>query len=864
MKMKRGLLLFVLCLIANFSEAQLTERLQAELLDKPSGLYPVSISFVSSRSLEQIIMSSSFENKTFTEKQRFLNQHLIEERDKSQKAVLYFLENQKTEISYRSFYIVNRIVAQLSKSAILSISGMAHVNVLDLASGDLEFDKPIESQDQNNSKTTGATAEPGLVAINSPSMWELGYTGRGKKVYVYDTGVWSEHPAFSNRFMGRHVPLDQAWYGLFSDEPNGNWGSHGTHVLGTVAGLDTLTNDTIGSAFGSYWMACDLINSGFAADLPPQAELIAAFEWALNPDGDTSTTDDIPDVINNSWRWLDNTDTTECYGFIPQLMNTIEAAGIANVFSGGNTGPNNNGVRSPQRINTTDVNTFTVGSVNANLPWPHPISSFSTRGPTQCPGSGSLSLFPEVVAPGQNVRSAWGKNGYNSISGTSMASPHVSGALLLLKEAFPNLAGNVLLQALYTTAIDMGTVGEDNIYGRGLIDVYAAFQYLSLTHTPHDPNAASNDVAIDYINEDFQSYQCGTSYEPKLRLINLGGLPIDSVELSIFKDGVLITTTNEATPQLLGKGDTVSIQSGLSIPLTNGKQELTFRVKMNNQEVDDVNNSRMVRTEKLYERLLPFLDAFESNLALEQWSAINPDRWITWGLDSVKGWAGNSWAYAIKLGNYTPLASQKDGLRSPVIDLNTTKNKLSIGFDVAYQIRGGSALLIDSLNVYVSEDCGLTFTKVYAKSGQGFKSVNTIGPDFVPSSKQDWKREQVDISAYKGKQVVIKLESVNRKGNTIYIDNFSVYDGQVDPLSIDEEKLNVSISPNPVNEILNVNLESSSKYNYEIFDVTGRLISDGSFEDKAMNLNVSQYQSGVYYLSVFNGSGSRVVKFVKQ
>ena len=158
----------------------------------------------------------------------------------------------------------------------------------------------------------------------------------------------------------------------------------------------------------------------------------------------------------------------------------------------------------------------------------------------------------------------------------------------------------------------------------------------------------------------------------------------------------------------------------------------------------------------------------------------------------------------------------------------------------------------------------MTFTKVYAKSGQGFKSVNTIGPDFVPSSKQDWKREQVDISAYKGKQVVIKLESVNRKGNTIYIDNFSVYDGQVDPLSIDEEKLNVSISPNPVNEILNVNLESSSKYNYEIFDVTGRLISDGSFEDKAMNLNVSQYQSGVYYLSVFNGSGSRVVKFVKQ
>ena len=67
----------------------------------------------------------------------------------------------------------------------------------------------------------------------------------------------------------------------------------------------------------------------------------------------------------------------------------------------------------------------------------YPISSFSCRGPTQCPGEGSLSTYPEVVAPGQSVRSAWGKNEFNTISGTSMAAPHVSGAVLLLKEAFP-------------------------------------------------------------------------------------------------------------------------------------------------------------------------------------------------------------------------------------------------------------------------------------------------------------------------------------------------------------------------------------------------------------------------------------------
>ena len=142
---------------------------------------------------------------------------------------------------------------------------------------------------------------------------------------------------------------------------------------------------------------------------------------------------------------------------------------------------------SPQRIKSNPVNVFSVGSVNGNVAFPQPISGFSTRGPSQCPSNGTLNIHPEVVAPGENVRSAWGMDGYNSISGTSMSSPHVSGAVLLLKEAFPQLTGAQLLTALYTTATDMGVTGEDNVYGNGLIDVHAAFLWLAQQHTPRDP-----------------------------------------------------------------------------------------------------------------------------------------------------------------------------------------------------------------------------------------------------------------------------------------------------------------------------------------------------------------------------------------
>ena len=88
-------------------------------------------------------------------------------------------------------------------------------------------------------------------------------------------------------------------------------------------------------------------------------------------------------------------------------MNVIELAGIGNIFSAGNDGPNNEGVKAPQRINTNLVNTFCVGSVNANSQ-DLIISTFLTRGPTQCPSSGG-EIYHRGFSPGQSVRSASGK-----------------------------------------------------------------------------------------------------------------------------------------------------------------------------------------------------------------------------------------------------------------------------------------------------------------------------------------------------------------------------------------------------------------------------------------------------------------------
>ena len=869
--MKRTILAVAAVLMVLSSMAQISERLQNEIDQNLNKLQWVSIEFP--RFMDDVALRAFFSknNTPASERLKMVNRLLMAEAKTAQKEALAILYDSPGEAVFsQSFYAVNRIMAQVDGTTISALAHLPNVQSIDLATGKMEFFKPVSIGNPNPQKTSSLTGpEPGIVAINSPAMWNLGYTGRGRKVFIYDTGVWPTHPAISNRYLGNFRPTNEAWYGYFIDEPNGHLADHGTHVLGTVGGLDTATADTIGSAFGAYWMACDLINSGNAADLPPQVELIAAFEWALNPDGDTNTTDDVPDVINNSWRWYDPTDTNECNGFIPQLMSTIELAGIAKVFSGGNTGPNNVGVASPQRINTTEINTFTVGAVNANASYPYPIASFSTRGPTQCGGTGSLQLFPEVVAPGQNVRSSVGTDDYDFYSGTSMASPHVSGALLLLKEAFPTLSGDQLISALYNTAIDFGPPGEDNTFGKGLIDVHAAYQLLAQTHTPVNPNTVPWDVAIKHVNYPSDNdVICDAQFQPTIIAENLGASTIDSLWLRVFDNG---TPTNPQPALILTPGftagTTYTLPTNLQYPIHAGNHVWHFSVDINKPEYDLVNNQRYVRFKKLETGILPFLEDFENGLDSSKWHVTNADYATTWDTTHVLGWTGNKHAAFVNLAQYVPAQNQRDGLLTKRLTLPTAipiSGQIGLGFHVAYQYRG-IGVLSDTLSVFISEDCGVSFTKVYEKYGQMLATTSSSGKFFVPQNDSEWRRELINLNSFVGKEVVIKFETTNRHGNTIYVDNISVYVGSVDPFSVDElQRSAFHLYPNPAHEVLTIELANVDLIGIvKIVDTRGTLVGRFEIDDLKTKIDVSDLAAGVYIITVGKADLMRRTRFVK-
>jgi bacillopeptidase F len=132
------------------------------------------------------------------------------------------------------------------------------------------------------------------------------------------------------------------------------------------------------------------------------------------------------------------------------------------------------------------------------------VASTSGRGPSACSGT----LYPEVVAPGVNVRTADYTAGglfpdaYVSVSGTSAAAPHVAGALALLRGAFPGASVAELEQALQDSATDLGQAGADNESGYGLVDVVAASGLLS---NPPPPPCTDNDSDSFYAESN-----CGT------------------------------------------------------------------------------------------------------------------------------------------------------------------------------------------------------------------------------------------------------------------------------------------------------------------------------------------------------------------
>lgn len=305
------------------------------------------------------------------------------------------------------------------------------------ASG-LPLDPVIEVSDLGANQQVSATV-----------LQTAGNTGAGRRIVILDTGYNRTHPELSSSYLG-------GWDFVNNDnDPSDDHSSgvgapgHGSHVAGIIT-ADGADAQARGVAPGAQIIAGKVLDSqgkGY------WSTMVEAIYWAINgPDGIYGTADDFnPDAINISMGGgvynsiCDNNDDTT--KLLLSALQYVRAHGVLPIIAAGNK---SSGISMPGCISEA----FTVGAVNSS----DGIAGFSGRGPAL-----------DIVAPGVNIYSTLLSGSYGRKSGTSMATPVVSGIAALLKATNPSLTVTQLEQAITSTACDLGPAGRDNTYGWGRI-----------------------------------------------------------------------------------------------------------------------------------------------------------------------------------------------------------------------------------------------------------------------------------------------------------------------------------------------------------------------------------------------------------
>ncbi|GMF17819.1 unnamed protein product [Phytophthora lilii] len=262
-----------------------------------------------------------------------------------------------------------------------------------------------------DSTSNTATAGWGATKIKATNVWATSNIGQNVVVGTIDTGVRSTHETLRNNWVGSYGWYDPDQKTATPFDANG----HGTHTMATIAG-----GLGVGIAPGVTWMTC----KGCGATSCTLSLLTACAQFMLCPtdtNGNNCNAAKAPHIVSNSWG------AGQGMTYFQPSLDAWYAARILPVFATGNSGANGcSTVVSPG----DSAKAFAVGATDSS----DVLGSFSSLGP-----SVNGLVKPDFAGPGVSIRSAWNGNdtAYVSLSGTSMAAPHLAGTIALALSARP-------------------------------------------------------------------------------------------------------------------------------------------------------------------------------------------------------------------------------------------------------------------------------------------------------------------------------------------------------------------------------------------------------------------------------------------
>ena len=285
---------------------------------------------------------------------------------------------------------------------------------------------------------------PQLIGMTNAWDHELG--NRSVKVAVIDTGIDYNNPELKNNYL----PIGYNWITNTSDPMDDN--GHGTHVAGTIAAAINNGIGIAGLANVSIFAEKFLDSTGYGSDVDAALAINDAVAKGAN-------------ILSNSWGGTFNS--------------SLVANAVANAVSSG------------------VIFVAAAGNLGGNIPFfpadlPGVIGVGATNSYDQRASFSDYGNYVDISAPGVNILSTYLNDTYEYLSGTSMATPHVSGLLALLMSKYPSYTPKQLENVIYNTAVDLGQPGWDPYYGYGRIDAAAAINGLQA----HNLNAYLNTPSV--------------------------------------------------------------------------------------------------------------------------------------------------------------------------------------------------------------------------------------------------------------------------------------------------------------------------------------------------------------------------------
>lgn len=358
------------------------------------------------------------------------------------------------------FTIINAVSGYVKAKYVLDIAKDPNVKSVYYA------DALVATIEEDDGIFTFEMLSQSVPMIGAHKAWSKGYTGQGVTVFVIDTGIDNDHPAL----MRGEKSLVIEEYNLIPDANDYSY-THGTKVAGVIASQNSKYKGVAPGIKGFVdIIALTKIGGTYV-------RLLKAYDYVyINAERFS------PAVCTNSYAYREYYDSPE----INKLRRTALklATKVPMVFAAGNNGPGRGTVYgigdADGYVNGKFYDLITVGAIDKS----RNVAEFSARGPDKW---GIDHNEPDLVAPGVEIKTTYpGGNYFLPASGTSFATPHVTGTIALMLSKNPYLDHIQVFEILTKTAEDLGKAGFDYDYGYGMVRAD-----LAVDATPNPPPASA-------------------------------------------------------------------------------------------------------------------------------------------------------------------------------------------------------------------------------------------------------------------------------------------------------------------------------------------------------------------------------------